>query len=277
MQYDPIKRSLGKVFNASPGLRIFFYRLLNLLLLRSWHIRHELKKWADRRGPVAEILDAGSGFGQYSWTLSGLGDDYRILGVDVKDEQIKDCNDFFRKTGKSNRISFRVEDLTSFVKPVTFDLILSVDVMEHIKEDRQVFGNFYQSMVPGGMLLISTPSDKGGSDAHDHEEDEVTGFIDEHVRDGYSPEDITEKLQQAGFEKIECRYTYGKPGHLSWKLSMKTPIRLLNKSKLFFILIPFYYLITWPVACILNYSDLKGSHDEGTGLLVKAFKPNPDQ
>ena len=41
MQYDPIKRSLGRVFNTTPGLRILFYRLLDLLLLRSWHIRRE--------------------------------------------------------------------------------------------------------------------------------------------------------------------------------------------------------------------------------------------
>ena len=44
MQYDPIKHSLGKVFNSTPFLRKVFYRLLDLLLLRSWHIRRELKK-----------------------------------------------------------------------------------------------------------------------------------------------------------------------------------------------------------------------------------------
>ena len=43
MKYDPIKRSLGSVFNTTPFLRIFFYRLLDLLLLRSWHIRRELR------------------------------------------------------------------------------------------------------------------------------------------------------------------------------------------------------------------------------------------
>ena len=40
-------------------------------------------------------------------------------------------------------------------------------------------------------LLISTPSDKGGSDVHNDDEE---SFIDEHVRDGYSIKDITEKL-----------------------------------------------------------------------------------
>lgn len=273
MQYDPIKRSLGRVFNITPGFRVLFYRLLNLLLLRSWYIRRELKKWSGHQGPVADILDAGSGFGQYSWFMSRLGADYRILGVDVKEEQVEDCNRFFKLLGKGNQVNFREADLTRFKEDSAYDLILSVDVMEHIEEDRKVFQNFFASMVPGGMLLISTPSDKGGSDAHDHEGEGISGFIDEHVRDGYSPEDISEKLKSVGFENIECRYSYGVPGHISWKLTMKTPILLLNKSKLFFILLPFYYLLVWPVAYILNLMDVKGNHKEGTGLLVKAFKP----
>ncbi len=222
---------------------------------------------------MADILDAGSGFGQYSWSLSKLGDDYRIFGVDVKEEQVEDCNRFFGKLGKGKRVTFRMADLTSFSEPETYDLVLSVDVMEHIEEDREVFRNFYESMTPGAMLLISTPSDKGGSDAHEHSGDEVSGFIDEHVRDGYNREDIREKLEEAGFSNIKCRYSYGKPGHISWLLTMKIPITMLKKSKLFFVLLPFYYLIVWPFACLLNWMDVSMKHKEGTGLIVKAFKP----
>ncbi len=272
MQYDPIKRSLGNLFNATPGLRILFYRLLNLLLLRSWYIRRELKRWAAGRDKGGDILDAGSGFGQYSWTLSKLGDQYRIKGVDVKEEQIEDCNGFFKKTGKAGQVSFSKADLTQLVEPSAYDLILSVDVMEHIEDDRQVFRNFHESLTPGGMLLISTPSDKGGSDAEEHHHDKVSGFIDEHVRDGYSPEDINNKLKEAGFEKVETLYSYGKPGHISWLLSMKYPILMLNASHLFFVLLPFYYLVVWPVACIFNYIDTRQNHPKGTGLIVKAYK-----
>ena len=273
MQYDPIKRSLGRVFNATPGFRVLFYRLLNLLLLRSWYIRRELKKWASRQGNGAAILDAGSGFGQYTWSLSRLGAGYRILGVDVKEEQVADCNRFFDKLGKGDNVTFKIADLTRFNEPESYDLILSVDVMEHIEEDRKVFHNFFSSMAPGGMLLISTPSDKGGSDAHEHGEEGISGFIDEHVRDGYNMEDIHEKLEEAGFSDIDCRYSYGKPGHISWLLSMKFPITMLNKSRLFFVLLPFYYLAVWPLAALLNLMDVSMQHKEGTGLIVKAYRP----
>jgi hypothetical protein len=119
------------------------------------------------------------------------------------------------------------------------------------------------------MVLISTPSDQGGSDVHEHEHE---SFIDEHVRDGYNINEIQEKLKMAGFTRTEARYNYGNPGKISWKLSMKYPIMLLNTSKLFFIILPFYYLITYPFLLILNYLDLRLKHKSGTGLIVKAWK-----
>lgn len=268
MQYDPIKRSLGNVFNRSPWLRKLFYRLLDLLLLRSWHIRHNLKRWVKKAPENANILDAGMGFGQYSYYLTGMKPGFIVKGVDVKQEQIDDCNNFFHRIGRNNA-SFAFADLTAFSEPITYDLVLSVDVMEHILEDVKVFENFHASLKPGGMVLISTPSDQGGSDVHDHEEE---SFIEEHVRDGYNIKEIQEKLRKAGFSRTEAYYQYGKPGQLSWRLSMKYPILMLGKSKLFFILLPFYYLVTFPFCLILNQLDITGNHQSGTGLVVKAWK-----
>jgi SAM-dependent methyltransferase len=268
MQYDPIKRSLGSVFNSTPFLRKVFYHLLDLLLLRSWHVRREVKKWAKTAPDNASILDAGSGFGQYDFFLSTLNKNWKIRGVDVKEEQIADCNAFFNKIGRKN-VTFGFADLTAFTDVAAYNLILSVDVMEHILEDVQVFRNFYASLQPGGMALISTPSDQGGSDVHDHEEE---SFIEEHVRDGYNINEIQDKLKLAGFSRTEARYQYGKPGQISWRLSMKYPIVALGKTKLFFILLPFYYIITFPICLILNYCDSTMDHKTGTGLVVKAWK-----
>lgn len=274
MQYDPIKKSLGKVFNTTPFLRIVFYKLLDLLLLRSWHVRKEIRQWAkssDKNGHGSKrfILDAGSGFGQYTYFLTKLNAAWFIDAVDVKDEQIEDCNEFFNRIGVKN-VLFEKADLTKFTKTDRFDLILSVDVMEHIAEDEQVFRNFYDSLTQHGMLLISTPSDQGGSDVHDHEEGE--SFIDEHVRDGYNISDIQAKLKAAGFKTTEARYAYGIPGKIAWRLSMKYPILMLGVTKLFFIILPFYYILTYPFAFVLNWLDTNMQHRSGTGLVVKAWK-----
>jgi SAM-dependent methyltransferase len=269
MQYEPIKRSVGLFFTGHPFMRKVLYCLLDLLLLRTWHVKKALRKIAPEFPGDATVLDAGSGFGQYTWRMSRINDRWKIKAIDINSEHVRDCTRFFNREKLSGRVVFETGDLTTLADLNTYDIILSVDVMEHISEDVKVFGNFYNSLHDNGILLISTPSDKGGSDVHNDEEE---SFIDEHVRDGYSIEDITEKLSSSGFRSIEATYTYGKPGNISWRLSMKYPIKMLNASKLFFILLPFYYLIFFPVSVILNLFDLYLTHRTGTGLLVTARK-----
>lgn len=269
MNYDPIKKQAGNIFNCCRGSRIIFYRLLDLLLLRSWHVRREIKKWTGQARPNAMVLDAGSGFGQYVYFVSRLKGNYYVKGIDVKEEEINICEGFFGGERSRGRISFERADLNKFVEPGRYELILCVDVLEHIRDDVLVMENLCRSIKPGGMLIVSTPSDQGGSDVHD---DGDTSFIGEHVRDGYGKEEIREKLLKAGFRRVEVRYSYGKPGRLSWKISMKYPVRMLNAGKIFFLILPFYYLITLPFVLMLNYLDLHSRHASGTGLIVKAFR-----
>lgn len=269
MKYDPIKKGLGNVFKRSPFLRKLFYHLLDLLLLRAWHIKRELRLARKQVGEVGDVLDAGSGFGQYTFFMSRLSRKWRIKGVDVKEDQIQDCNEFFSRIKEQGRVHFELADLTKFREEGKYNLVLCVDVMEHILEDIEVFRNYSFSMKDGGILLISTPSDQGGSDVQDDHED---SFIEEHVRDGYNITDIEKKLKTAGFSEVRTKYSYGWPGKISWRLSMKYPIIMLNTSRLFYILVPFYYLLTFPVSILLNIMDVRLKHRAGTGLIVRAVK-----
>ncbi len=275
MKYDPIKNSLGGFFNRSVFLRKLFYRLLGLLLLRTWHIKRAIKKWERSVSGEQHILDAGSGFGQYTFFLASRNKNWKITAVDIKNDQIEDCRSFFKRSGFENA-EFHRADLTKYYKDNAFDLILSVDVMEHIEDDTRVFINFHRSLKQGGMLLISTPSDQGGSDVHHHDEShkDTNGdsFIDEHVRDGYNITEIQDKLKEAGFNKAKASYQYGCMGNISWYISMKYPLLMLNVSKLFFLILPIYYLITFPFCLLLNYIDVRKKNKTGTGLIVKAYK-----
>ena len=250
-------------------MRKILYFLLDLLLLRTWHVKKALRKIAPQFPGDASVLDAGSGFGQYTWRMSKMNTRWNIKALDINSEQIEDCTRFFEKSGLSDRVTFNVGDLTVLADNNDYDIILTVDVMEHIEQDLTVFKNFFNALKEEGILIISTPSDKGGSDVNNENQE---SFIDEHVRDGYSVKEITEKLSEAGFRDINARYTYGKPGNISWRLSMKYPIKMLNSSYLFFIILPFYYLIFFPVSLILNVFDLCLTHKAGTGLLVTARK-----
>lgn len=269
MQYEPIKKSLGRVFSGSLFMRKLLYFLMDLLLLRTWHVKRSLRKIRDKIPAGARILDAGSGMGQYSWRMSRLGKEWEITGIDINNAEVEDCNAFFRKAGLSERVNFKSGDLTSFLEPENFDLILSVDVMEHILEDQQVFRNFYNSLRTDGFLLISTPSDQGGSDVHS---DDDESFIGEHVRNGYGRDEIKSKLASAGFSEADVSYTYGTPGNISWRMSMKYPVKMINLSAFFYLILPVYYLAVFPLSLILNFFDVHLKHKKGTGLLVTARK-----
>lgn len=250
-------------------MRRLFYSLLNIFLLRTWHIRKEIKAWAAGHNAGPMILDAGCGFGQYTYYLSGYHPSWRVKAVDINPEQVEDCRKFFGRIGRTNA-EFGMADLTRFSEPGKYDLVVSVDVMEHIEEDTAVFKNFNISLRPGGMLLISTPSDQGGSDAHSHDDH---SFIEEHVRNGYNVNEIRDKLKTAGFEEIQVRYSYGPLGKQAWKLTMKYPITLMNVSKAFIILLPVYYIVCLPFILLFSYADLHTRYSSGTGLIVKARKP----
>ncbi len=270
MHYDPIKQFLSKLFNRYAITRKLFYFLLDVLLLRSWHIRKALRSYRRSTGKGASlyVLDAGSGLGQYSWRMARRNPSWNITAVDIKEEEVGSCKAFFEKQ-KVHNVDFRAENLVEYVQPDTYDLILSVDVMEHIEEDQLVFNNFFKSLNDGGVLLISTPSNLGVSDVR---EEGDQSFIEEHVRDGYASEEIRTKLEKAGFQEVETKYTYGKPGSLAWRFSMKYPVLMLGRSRAFLFLLPFYYLILMPFVLFLNYRDINKTHQKGTGLLVKARK-----
>ncbi|MCX7834412.1 MAG: class I SAM-dependent methyltransferase [Ignavibacteria bacterium] len=267
MQYDPIKDIFGRIVSKNIFLRKIFYFLLDLLFLRTWYVKREIKNLFKKSSSL-KILDAGTGFGQYTYFLAKYFKDSTIKAVDIKEEQIKDCKYFFKKLGMDN-VSFEYADLRKINSQNEFDLIISVDVMEHIVEDQLVFNNFSKALKIGGYLLINTPSDKGGSDVHTEGD---RSFIEEHARDGYSIEDLKSKLKNSGLNIVNYKYSYGKFGRLYWLLGMKYPISLVGISKLFMIFLPFYYLITFIPIILFMVLDFYSQNNSGSGLVVIAKK-----
>jgi SAM-dependent methyltransferase len=270
MHYDPIKNIFARWIKRFPFLRIWFYKMLDVMFLRSWYVRRELKKLRKEFGKrQISIYDAGTGYGQYAYFMAKNLAPNNIYAIDVKEEWIEDCREFFRSQNLNN-VSFGVEDLTQISHEAGFDLILSVDVMEHIVEDVKVFENFHRALRPGGYLMINTPSIYGGSDVHEEEEE---SFIGEHARIGYSVEDLRGKLEPLGFELYQSKYTYGTWGDRAWRLGIKYPMQMLNKSKLLFILLPLYYTFTFPFTLLMMYMDYTANNKVGAGINFIARKP----
>ena len=277
MDYDPVKDRLGRFFWTTPTRTRAFYRALDAVFLRSWYVRRTLRRLvearADRKpaGQPVRVLDAGTGFGQYAYWLVRTFPNVEVTAVDVKDDYLGRAQTFLAQTPYAGRVAYERADLTLPLEyGAVFDVALSVDVMEHIEEDRAVFRNVRDALVPGGHLVVNTPSDQGGSGVSG-EGDE--SFIGEHVRDGYAVEDLVEKLETSGLRVTDTDYTYGPIGSAAWRLLVKWPITLLDRSPLLTPLVGAYYVGAGPVGLALNALDLRRDNDTGTGLLVTAQKP----
>ena len=268
MKYDPVKESIGDFVRHNLLLRKLFYKALGILFLREWHVKRELRRLLSGKR-VTTLLDAGCGFGQYSYYCARRFTGLSIIAVDVKEEQIEDCRVFFSKARVRN-VELKVSDLTQAGHESEFDFILSVDVMEHIQDDVGVFRNFHRALKPGGRELINTPSHFGGSDAHSPGD---KSFIEEHARVGYGEEEIRQKLGSAGLYVESVKFTYGPYGNVAWRIGIKVPMKLLNTSRFFFVLLPLYYVFILPVALPLMYMDYILENKTGAGLIAVARKP----
>ncbi len=265
--YDPVKDRFAARIRHSRALRRVFYFLLDLFFLRSWHVRRRLRQEL-AANPRAVILDAGCGFGQYDRYLLRRFPHVRIHAVDVKPDYLDACRHYFQADIAAGRIRFAESDLTIDTFPPEYDLVLCVDVLEHIEPDVQVMRTLRGALKPGGVLVMHSPSHLAEDDAEGD-----PSFVGEHARPGYSREELDAKLRQAGFEGTDIRYTYGPDGHRAWEWLIKRPMLWLSAHFAWVLVLPFWYLVTLIPGLWWMRKDLdwKG---EGTGILgVGLAKP----
>ncbi|PSQ87885.1 MAG: class I SAM-dependent methyltransferase [Bacteroidetes bacterium QH_2_63_10] len=272
MKYDPIKDRLGQIASRPPLLQRLLYGILNLLFLRAWYVRREVRRLLgalpdDRR---IRVLDAGTGFGQYAYFVARTFPNAQVRAVDVKTDYLERAQRFADQTPQADQIEWAIDDLTALESEGPFDLIMAVDVMEHIPEDEAVFEHFERVLRPGGHVIINTPSNLGGSDVQE-EGDE--GFIGEHVRDGYGRDELAGKLRRAGLEPVKGLYTYGPYGSTAWRWLIKWPMQMLGATWASLLVLPFYYAAALPVGLLLNATDVQWNNERGTGLLMVARRP----
>lgn len=268
--YDPVKDRFANIVRQFRFLRTLFYLILDLFFLRSWYIRKILRKYGselDAKGKWT-LLDAGSGFGQYDRFILREFKNVQVKAVDVKGDYLEDSREYFDRDINAGRIEFDQEDLLQIDYEEVFDFVICVDVLEHIEEDEKVIKNIYHALTAGSYFLMHSPSIYSEEDADGEE-----SFVDEHARTGYSKEDVSRKLKNAGFTPVDIAYTYGKKGHLAWELIIKYPMLWLNKIKLWALpVMAIYYLPVLPLSLLLMALDLRDDNKRGAGIYALAQK-----
>ena len=102
------------------------------------------------------ILDAGCGAGYGAAKLAQAGAK-KVYGVDISADSVQYCQEHYYEPS----LSFQQGNLTSLDFPDGFfDLIVALEVIEHIKDYEKAISEFYRVLKPEGMLIISTPNKK---------------------------------------------------------------------------------------------------------------------
>ncbi len=262
MQYDPIKNTLRGIIGKRPFLRKLFYRALGVLFLREWYVKKRIRGLELERKSPLSILDAGSGFGQYAYYCVRRFPKADVFGIELDSGHVADCTAFAKKCGLGT-LKFGKGDLAAFESPGTFDLILLVDVLEHMKDDAGLLARLRRSLKEGGALICTTPAA-----GRRHHQD--AGFVEEHMREGYTPEEIHRLFAKAGFHDTVIEYGYGFWGDLAWRTGIRNTMRLAGRGLLGKGVGFLYLALVFPFMIACMALDFFTKNKRGTGLIIEA-------
>jgi SAM-dependent methyltransferase len=108
--------------------------------------------------PGAQVLDAGCGSGRTMQELESYG---AVRGVELDEAAAQ----MARSRGHGEVIVGRLEQLPW--PDATFDLITSLDVIEHTPDDRATLAELRRVCRPGGRLLVTVPAYQALWSEHD--------------------------------------------------------------------------------------------------------------
>lgn len=209
--------------------------------------------------PGARVLDAGCGHAYASFWLARRHTDWEIWGMDI-DSDVIACNRKAASFLKLTNLHFREGDVTKLDFPAPFDLIFSVDVLEHLANDIEALSNWRQAISQMGWLVLHLPL------RHQMQKRIFPAFrkhvICDHLRDEYTEEEIKSKLTLAGFTPYLVAYGFGLWGEMAFEINYLFWQRPWMRTSL--------ALLTFPLAICLGYMDSQSLILQGNSLILLA-------
>jgi len=188
-----------------------------------------------------DILDAGSGPGVFAFELGRRFPKANVLGIDLLKEAVEAAEQICSRVEATN-VRFQIGDLVTLPEVDRFDLVLCVDILEHIADDLAALRAIYRIMRPQGILVLHVPALYRRYPVW---KKKLNFDVETHVRTGYTMEDIRNKVIAARLSILEMGYTYGFFETLANNLSyMITKARMENK-KLYALAFPFLNGLSW--------------------------------
>jgi len=118
------------------------------------HAWTTIERWAG--DAPSRILEVGCGIGDLSWRMSRRWTESQVVGLDVSRRSLKVARKLFRDP----RITFCDAPLVTGQLDGTFDLIVLIDVYEHIAatERRSLHDAVKEFLAPNGRIVLTFPT-----------------------------------------------------------------------------------------------------------------------
>lgn len=175
--------------------------------LHSRYFLAALARWTDL-APRA-ILDAGCGRGDYSFYLARRFPAARVIGVDVDEARVSRNRAMADRIGLPN-VEFQVADLVTARFDTTFDIIISIDVLEHIERQEDALRNLLRQLAPNGRAFYHIPTVRERPVPFSRA---LSGFHDwaaeEHVAEDRSADQFISVLERSGYRVERSYRTFG--------------------------------------------------------------------
>jgi SAM-dependent methyltransferase len=196
----------GTEFFRDPGLGVlerWYCRLMGIPIVG---LRIRLRRLAKLLPADAKVvLDAGCGRGVMTRMLALRYSSAVIDAIDENQSAQSTNIELARHMSLSN-CRFLVADVTQYEATDRYDLIVSVDNLEHVSDDQAVLARFFRSMQNDGLLVVHVPHFyRRWPLFHWSVNFDVPG----HVRPGYHLPELLERVRRAGFVVSRCGFSYG--------------------------------------------------------------------
>ncbi len=146
-------------------------------------------------------IDVGCGAGLLAEPLARLGAE--VTGVDAAPENIAAAK--AHAEGQGLAITYHAGELAA-LPPATFDLVTSMEVVEHVTDPAAFIGELAARLAPGGLMILSTPNRTMLSKLLLVEAAERVGAVPRGTHDWdqfLKPEELTKLLEGARLEVVD--------------------------------------------------------------------------
>lgn len=207
---DPAQRTPAAFDDADEGLREVLEELEQARNYSAWIL--------ELIGPHVNgrILEVGAGRGTYSPYFAERG---HLTALEPSAQHCAELRERLR--GHSNVVVVNAQ-LDGTAAPGSYDTAVLINVLEHLPDDHRAIADLYESLAPGGKLVLWVPAFES-----------LYGKFDQrigHYR-RYRKGELQALLHSVGFQQVTARYT-NLPGFFAWWLVVRVLRRTPTAGRL---------------------------------------------